>query len=326
MPQTRDPKAGWLGSANNRPILDAEYRYPLSGTWDEGFRHRRIGQLVESLGPHDRGTFSRMHTDVHVGRADELLPVVLAALDAGELSAVQRTALDVLRSWDREARTDSAGAAIWEVFWTRWAQAVAAVRFPPESADFVANWMNGFSARLLRSDEAGWFASDHARRAAIVAAFREAIAELRGALGDDPAAWRWGALHHMGLHHPLAPVGDLGRLLGQPAPESAGDPAALNNRGVAGTRIPAGDPAYARNWEPTSGAGYRLVADLGDPHGSAWTVTLEGQSANPGSPNRSDQIEGFLAGRYEEVPLDRGRAESLGRARLALKPEDAPNG
>jgi acyl-homoserine lactone acylase PvdQ len=104
--------------------------------------------------------------------------------------------------------------------------------------------------------------------------------------------------------------------------------ATLNNRGFAGSRIPAGDPRYGRNWEGASGAGYRLVADLGDPHGSAWTVTLEGQSGSPGSPNRSDQIDDFLAGRYHEVPLDRGRAEATARHRLTLAPATgrAPEG
>ena len=33
------------------------------------YRGYRIGQLVESLGPHDRSTFSRMHTDAHVAEA-----------------------------------------------------------------------------------------------------------------------------------------------------------------------------------------------------------------------------------------------------------------
>ena len=33
-------------------------------------------------------------------------------------------ALDVLAAWDGRATPDSAGAAIWEVFWTRWVQAV----------------------------------------------------------------------------------------------------------------------------------------------------------------------------------------------------------
>ena len=105
-----------------------------------------------------------------------------------------------------------------------------------------------------------------------------------------------------------------------PARPSGGDGAVLNNVGYTGGRVPAGDPAYSRNWEGVGGAGYRLVADLGDPNGSAWTVTLEGQSANAGSANRSDQLDDFLAGRYHEIPLDRGRAEAAAVHRLIAEP------
>ena len=74
--------------------------------------------------------------------------------------ADERQALELLRAWDREASVDSAAAAIWEVFWTRWVQAVAAVRFAPDASDFIANWMVGFSGHMLRGDDVGWFASD----------------------------------------------------------------------------------------------------------------------------------------------------------------------
>ncbi len=92
LPQTRDPAQGWLGSANNRPILDDEAAYPMSGTWDEGYRHRRIQQLVETLGPHDRETFGRMHTDVHPGRAEARLPAALSALE-GRVAGAEAEAL-----------------------------------------------------------------------------------------------------------------------------------------------------------------------------------------------------------------------------------------
>jgi penicillin amidase len=319
MPQTRDPKRGWLGSANNRPILDAEYPYPLSGTWDENYRHRRIGQLAESLTPHDRATFGQMHTDVHVGRFDERRAAFIAGLD-GRLDGVAKAALELLRGWSGDATADSAAASIWEIGWTRWVQAVAAAHFPSESSDFVAGWMNGLAGHLLSGDDAGWFASDTIRFSTLTGAFEEAVEELRTALGDDPSAWQWGRLHAKGLHHPLSGVGDLGSLLDQPSKPAGGDVAVLNNVGYAGGRISASDPSYRRNWEGTSGAGYRVVADLGDPNGSAWTVTLEGQSANAGSPNRSDQLDDFLAGRYHEVSLDRARAEAAAANTLVAEP------
>ena len=319
MPQTRDPSDGWIGSANNRPIADAGHPYPLHGTWDEGLRHRRIDQLVHQLTPHDRTTFGRMQADNRSGRADAWCSAVLAALD-GQLDGIDEAALEILRSWTGDANLDAAGATIWEVFWARWTQAVSAARFPAGSSDFLATWMHGVAGRMVTADTIGWFPSDEARRATLLGAWREAIAELRTALGDAPAEWRWGEIHRRGLRHPLSAVGDLGALLDQPAPPADGDTAVLNNVGHGGGRIPPASPDYRRNWEGTGGAGYRLVVDLGDPAGSAWTATLEGQSANAGSPNRSDQIDDFLAARYHEIPLDWARATAAAVHRITAEP------
>jgi penicillin amidase len=256
-----------------------------------------------------------------VGRADDHLSAVLSALEGrGGLSADEAQALDILRGWDHDAARDSAGAAIWQVFWVRWVQAVGAARFPKGSADFVAGWLNGLAGRLVGTNEAGWFASDADHQQALVGAFREALAEVRASLGDDPRAWRWGAIHHTGYRHPLGSVGSLGELLDQPSREIGGTSSGLNNSGFPGGRIPVGDPSYARNWESVSGAGYRLFADLGDPHGSMWSVTAESQSGNPGSPNHADQLDDFIAGRYHEIPLQRSRAEEMARHRLTVQP------
>ena len=47
-------------------------------------------------------------------------------------------------------------------------------------------------------DPAGWLDDELLR-----AAPADALAELRERLGPDPSAWRWGALHHVALVHPL---------------------------------------------------------------------------------------------------------------------------
>ena len=176
---------------------------------------------------------------------------------------------------------------------------------------------------MLVTDSVGWFRQAvRARVTRLVEAFHGAVEELRQALGPDPAAWRWGAIHHLVHRHPLSARGDLGRLLDKPAREIGGDGGTVANSGFGGGHADPRSPAYLRAWEATSGAGYRLVVDLGDPDGSIWTVTAEGQSANAGSPNAADQVDDFVAGRYHEVPLHRGRAEAAARHRLVLAPED----
>ncbi|MBM4407402.1 MAG: penicillin acylase family protein, partial [Chloroflexi bacterium] len=318
MPQVIDPPRGWLATANNRPAPD-DFPYPLSGTWDEDHRARRVGELIRATERHDRATFGRMHGDVLSVRARLGAGHLVAAL-RGRLTADDEGALAILDGWDAQARADSAAAAIWEVAFTRWTQAVAAERLPAESVDFVASFSSGFARRLLAADEAGWFASEARRLDVLASAVHGALEELRTALGPDPAAWRWGDLHRWGPRHPLSGRGDLGQLLDRPTVPIGGDGATVQNTAVPGGRIPASSPGYWRNWEAAGGAGYRLFADLGDPSGSLWTITAEGQSAHPGSPHANDQVADFAAARYRELPLDRGRVEAAARHRLVLRP------
>jgi penicillin amidase len=323
MPHVIDPPAGWIATANNRPAPD-DFPYPLSGTWDENHRAKRIGELIEEAGPraHDLRTFGRIHGDVRSERAHANLPALVAALRT-RLGPYDRDAdaLAILAAWDQETRPDSAGAAIYEVTAARWAQAVAVERFPAPASDFVAAWMNGFAARLLAADEVGWFGGgDEVRLDRLAGAFHQAVAELTEALGPDQATWRWGDLHRLQLRHPLSGRGDLGALLDKPAVPIGGDPGTVHNTGFPGGRIPATSPDYWRNWEASSGCGFRMVADLGDPHGSLWTITGEGQSAHPGSPHAQDQIADFAAVRYREVPLARDRVVGQARHRLVLRP------
>ena len=322
MPQVIDPPTGWISTANNRPAPD-DFPYPLSGTWDENHRAKRIGELIEAEGEgaHDLASFGRIHGDVRPGRANDNLAALVAALRqrVGEWDR-DADALAILAAWDQRATADSAGAALYEITVTRWAQAVAAERFPPKSSDFVAGYMNGFAMRLLREDEVGWFADDETRLDRLARAFHDAVAELTEMLGPDQSTWRWGDLHRFGPHHPLSGRGELAALLDKPAVPIGGDMGTVHNTGFPGSRIPATRPDAWRNWEAASGCGFRMVADLGDPHGSLWTITGEGQSAHPGDPHALDQVDDFVAVRYREVPLDRERATSQARHRLVLRP------
>jgi penicillin amidase len=206
MPRAVNPAQGYLSSANNRPAPEA-YPYPLSGTWDEGYRQRRIGRLIEAGASDGEGLtladMTRMHLDVRSLRAEERR-ADLVGLVEGIAEESDRPALELLRAWDLESTIDSAGAAIHHVLFARWAQAVMHERIADRYiADYLANWALGLAARLLAQDDLGWFAPGR-RAAAARTAWRETLVELADALGTDPATWSWGAIHQLALRHPLS--------------------------------------------------------------------------------------------------------------------------
>src|SRR6185295_14065868 len=75
-----------------------------------------------------------------------------------------------------------------------------------------------------------------------------------------------------------------------------------------------------QNWLATTGAGYRMIADLAT--NCLLAVDAQSQSGNPGSSHYSDQLAAWNAGEYHVLPLDRSDVAKLIVERLQLCPGD----
>jgi penicillin amidase len=125
--------------------------------------------------------------------------------------------------------------------------------------------------------------------------------------GEDQQQWTWGQLHILTKTHVLAHIGDLGKLLNhEPTP-------------VKGDMMTVGNTGQGPNWTSTSGAGYRLIHDLGSDPPCMWAVDGQGQSGHPGSPYYNDQQDDWLNSGYHRVPLD--DAPDPSATRFTLSPD-----
>ena len=104
-----------------------------------------------------------MQQDVHSGRAAECVPLLVALLGGDEDPRLRR-AVALLGEWDYRAEADSAPAALFNVFFARWCERVAAERLPSGMAGFAAAGAGGLAAALLAGDEVGWFAPEPGAR------------------------------------------------------------------------------------------------------------------------------------------------------------------
>jgi penicillin amidase len=262
MPHAIDPPRGWLATANNRLAGD-DYPYPLAGTWVSGYRAKRIRQMIEDRLPNAKfgeGDFREMHQDAVSLRAVNCLPGLLVAI--GELTDPQaRAAAQLLRSWDGSAVPELVAPTLFNVFFSFWSKAVADVHFQGATAELLAKQCEGVASRLLADDPHGWFPAGD-RAATIRRVFSETLSYLTKRFGPDLTQWHWGKLHRMPLRHVLASRGDLAGLLNHSDVPVRGDMATVCNTGS--------DP----DWLATSGAGYRLIADLATSN----LLAIDGQS------------------------------------------------
>lgn len=314
MPRTENPPRGWIGTANNRVAAD-DFPYPLSGTWNNGYRGLRIRQMLEGRPQFRRDDFVRMQQDSLSLRAVDCVPRLLAALET-ELSrspltsalsrgprekgfamlrpeSIQRLRLatESLAVWDCRMEPDRIAASIFNVFFNQWCERVAGVRFSGEARALAAGAIGGLAAELLERDRAAWFTSDDERRRMIFETFAGAIELLVEKLGPDMLNWSWGRLHTLQQKHFLSGRGELGRLLDRGGEPVRGDYVTVCNTGL------------APDCSAPTGAGYRLIADLSDPHGGLWAVDAGSESGHPGSPHYDDQLPDWLAARYHYIPL-----------------------
>jgi penicillin amidase len=307
MPHAIDSPRGWMATANNRVAPD-DYPYPLSGTWSDGYRGRRIRQMIEAReGPRlSRPDCVAMHQDALSLRAVNGVPHLLAALRTGGDARLHEAAAH-LEAWDRHMEPDRIGATIFDVFFSHWVKAVVRERFEGETAGLLAGGANGLAARLLEADAAGWFGAGR-RTEVMFGAMRAALDFLAGRLGPEMSGWQWGRLHVLPLPHVLSGRGDLGRLLDAGGLPVKGDATTVCNTGLGGA------------FEGRAGANYRLIADFSDPLPVLWAVDGSSQSGHPGSPHYGDQFEGWRNGEYHELYLDKDRAAREAVTRLSLEP------
>jgi penicillin amidase len=299
LPETVDPESGFLVTANNRIVGD-EYPHHITSEWLDGFRARRIEDLLRAGDEHDIDGFEQMQSD------DLSIPGLEAARRLGRLAPAgqrERSAVERLRSWDGRLDPDSIAGTIYQAFLLRLAREVA--RAAIGDRDLAERWLdradNGFTPHVTSP----WRWHSHLMKLweeadeeligrpwdeLVLEALSGALDDLSDRFGPDPEGWRWGHVHEMEFPHPLGEANPLLRRL-------------LNRRLRAGgaqetvSQI-AYDPnnPYKAVWAPS----WRMVADPTAPERSRWQM-FTGQSGHPASPHYDDLQPDWLEGRTQPM-------------------------
>jgi penicillin amidase len=299
LPEAIDPESGFLVTANNRIVGD-DYPHHITSEWLDGFRAKRIEQMIGERDKHDLDDFEAMQTDV----------LSLPGLEAARrLSRMQprgqreRSAIERLRSWDGQLDTETVAGTIYQAFILRLGREVA--RAVIGDRDLSERWLdradNGFTAhstspwRWHSHLMALWEEEDprligRPWEDLALEALAGALDDLENRFGPDPGGWRWGTVHEMEFPHAL---GDANPLLHK----------LLNRRLRAGgaqetvSQI-AYDPndPYKAVWAPS----WRMVADPTAPDRSRWQM-FTGQSGHPASRHYDDLQADWLAGKTQPM-------------------------
>lgn len=283
MPHEFNPPRGWIATANQMPF-PADFPYAerkISFEWIADDRYRRIVDVLSAQTTHTIADSIALQHDTLSSRATRLVRL-LADVQSTDLAPE----LALLRAWDQRMEPDSAAAAL-SAFTLARLTTVLHDRLIPEARRKLLTTIHPH----VMLD-----ALEHLpdRDAVLLAALREASHQLRSRFGDNPAAWRWGDIHALDLHHELASL--------LPMPSSVHTPS-----GGDGSTVMARWWATMAQPRASGGALFAGVFDVGN-----WDASLvtnaPGQSGDPRSPHYADLLPLWSSGQM--FPLSPGAAES----------------
>ncbi|MFE0173571.1 penicillin acylase family protein [Streptomyces sp. NPDC059002] len=315
LPAVRDPEQGWFATANemNLPPGHPNDTRTVTYDWYAPTRHDRIGEELSARDDWTVDDCVRLQTD-YVSLPARHIQKLLSGMQVPAPAPVA-AALDLLRDWDARLETDSAAAALFEV-WYRHHLRPALLRRALEGTapeDRAARAL----ARILPVGDASAdpridldLLTADPDPELLHATLATAFAQVSALLGPDTAHWSWGALHHAHPHHPVAALLD-----GRPVPQwAAVGPAP---RGGSGDTV--GAAAYGTDFRQTGGATFRIVVDVG-----AWdrsvAMNSPGQSGDPRSPHYADLFAAWAADGAFPLLYSRQEVAEHTVATLTLRP------
>lgn len=304
LPSAFDPPQGWFASANQMnlpPDFPAAER-KVGFEWSNRARMERISKV---LGQDDRISLEdsmALQTDPYNTVADRLIPLLPSRAARRDREAA--AALALLRSWDRRAAADSAGAALFETWITKHLGPAAVNRAAPRPVREMLG--AGDLAAVVDLLER----SPSLRTPIILPSLAAAWREVEGRLGPDPARWRWGDLHQARFEHPLSPL----------LPEAERERLAVGPVPMSGTaHSPLAASWRASDFRVLSGASFRMVLDVG-----AWdnsrVINTPGQSEDPASPHFRDLFPLWARGEYVPLAYSRPAVEAATERVISLSP------
>jgi len=311
LPRDVNPLSGRLVNANNK-VVSETYPWFLGSGWDDGYRARRIDDLLAAKAPHTPESNAAIQLDIVSLMARHLLPIMLERLPDREH---HREVTGILRAWSGEMARNRPEPLIFATWIRELNRAVYADELGDLTTDF---W--GYRPRFIRyvlEDRPIWCddittqeVEDCASR--LETALDAALETLSERFGRNPDSWRWGEAHRAEFNHLMFGRIPVIRALANLSVETDGGFYTVN-RGAGHLTDPEQPFAHVH------GAGFRAVYDLSDLSRSLFIIAT-GQSGNPLSSHYGDLLETWRDGDWIQLGQSRETLEheAVGRLTLAV--------
>jgi len=312
LPWSYNPAQAWFATANELN-LPADYPYrdrKLGFEWPGSDRYQRLSEVLSKSGKSSIEDSMRLQNDVLSVPARRLISLL------GNLQSTDsktQEALALLRGWDFVESANSAAAALFEVWWSRYlayvfrevalGNAAATTRFPVDKA-YLLNALEN-PGIIFTGDAVA------RRNQVLLSSLTMAWTDTQKLLGLDSGSWQWGKLHYSLIEHPFA------RAVDERLRDKLNVGPFAKNGGAHTPNMSSYDP---RNFRQVGGPSFRVVIDVGNWDNSR-AINTPGQSGDPDSLHYRDLAPMWLRGDYFPLLYSRNRVAAATVQRIELQPQ-----
>lgn len=301
LPRELNPRSGYIASANEKRDSKA-LPAVIGDLWEPPSRIQRLHGVLGARGARfSVRDFENLQNDTYSQYARDLFPHLSAACTDSVLGqAYGERVRDYFRNWTFRFTRDDIATTIYNFFLLRLVTNI----FQDEMGEdlyhdftMLVNVPLRVTARLMTEGQSRWFddirtPAVETREDLVVRSLREAMADIRRQLGDDPRRWRWGDVHTVTLQHPFGLQPPLDKIFN------------LGPYGYPGgsTTMMSGEYSLTAPFAVTVGPSYRQIFDLS----SSLTyraVLPSGQSGQLFHDHYDDQTPLWLHGGYRTVTI-----------------------
>ncbi len=321
MPMLYNPKSGYIVSANN-PAVGPGFSHNLGMELDFGYRARRIVDLIEgNSGPLTVDDMKSIQGDTLNLSSFEILPY-LEDLNFGEEK--YQTFRDKLLGWDRRMDVDSAGAAMYGLFYISLIEEIFSDQLPetqwrPEKLPGNVSLLQNSIYHLLHDPTNAWWDDRgttevvETRNDILAGALKKALIRGTDIFGENPEAWRWGTVHTITFRNQTfgkSGIAILKRVFNRGPVEVGG-----GNAQVISNEFKLEEPFDV--WLIPS---MRMIVDIYN-LSNTFSMHTTGQSGHPGHPHYDDFILPWSKVEYHTSRWEKNDIEENAESVLVLHPK-----
>ncbi|PFA67774.1 penicillin acylase family protein [Bacillus sp. AFS015802] len=307
LPKVINPEEGFVATANNKVVTD-DYPYHISHHWAQPYRYMRISEYLKGKDELTLSDMRKLQMDQKNLHAREFVPILTHDLKRGSLTADQRNAIEILKSWNGRDDKDLAAPLIFH----QWMNEISTGLFQKDIPEDMMKLFEGRQSvvdELIRKahdgEESEWFSDRGGYGPFLTSSLAKALDELGEAYGSSMDEWKWGMYHKVYFEHPLSGASPILKKF-------------LNDRGpvpVGGSRVTVEAASYNEEGIVNHGASWRFVIDASD-MANGYHIVGPGQAGHYKSEWYQNQIDAWVNGEYHKTSL-KGQTGD----RLILNPE-----